>query len=50
MNLDDFIMANEVTIRLGFFFGVFAVMAVWEVVAPKRELTVSKLSWGNRDE
>ena len=48
MNLNDFIMANEVTIRLGFFFGVFAVMAVWEVLAPKRELTVSKLvRWVN---
>jgi sterol desaturase/sphingolipid hydroxylase (fatty acid hydroxylase superfamily) len=40
MNLNDFIMANEVTIRPGFFFGVFAVMAVWEVLAPKRVLTV----------
>lgn len=48
MNLNDFIMANEVTIRFGFFFGVFAVMAVWEVLAPKRALTVSKLvRWVN---
>ena len=48
MNLNDFIMANEVIIRLGFFFGVFAVIAVWEVLAPKRELTVSKLvRWVN---
>ena len=40
MNLNDFIMANEVTMRLGFFFGVFVVLAVWEVLAPKRVLTV----------
>ena len=48
MNLDEFIMANEVPIRLGFFFGVFAVMAAWEIVAPKRALTVSKaVRWVN---
>jgi hypothetical protein len=48
MNLNDFILANEVTIRLGFFFGVFAVMAVWEVLLPKRTLTVSKpMRWLN---
>jgi hypothetical protein len=29
MNLNDFIMVNEVPIRLGFFFGIFAVMAAW---------------------
>lgn len=41
-------MANEVAIRLGFFFCVFAVMAVWELVAPKRALTVSKtVRWIN---
>ena len=42
MNLNEFILQNEVPIRLGFFFGVFAVMAIWEVVAPRRALTVSK--------
>jgi sterol desaturase/sphingolipid hydroxylase (fatty acid hydroxylase superfamily) len=48
MKLNEFIMANEVSIRLGFFFGVFAVMALWEVIAPKRALTVSKLvRWVN---
>ena len=48
MNLNDFIMTNEVSIRLGFFFGVFAVMAAWEVLAPKRALTVSKaIRWAN---
>ena len=48
MNLNDFIMTNEVPIRLGFFFGVFAVMAAWEVLAPKRALTVSRaVRWAN---
>jgi sterol desaturase/sphingolipid hydroxylase (fatty acid hydroxylase superfamily) len=48
MQLNEFIMANEVSIRLAFFFGVFAVMALWEVIAPKRALTVSKLvRWVN---
>ncbi|NNJ95437.1 MAG: sterol desaturase family protein [Halobacteria archaeon] len=40
--MDDFIFNNEAVIRLGFFFGVFAVMAVWEVVTPRRSLTQSK--------
>jgi sterol desaturase/sphingolipid hydroxylase (fatty acid hydroxylase superfamily) len=48
MKLNEFIIANEVQIRLAFFFGVFAVMALWEVIAPKRALTVSKLvRWVN---
>ena len=48
MNLNDFIMVNEVPVRLGFFFGVFAVMAAWEILAPKRALTVSKVvRWAN---
>ncbi|WP_455203481.1 sterol desaturase family protein [Kaarinaea lacus] len=48
MSIDEFILNNEVSIRLGFFFGIFAVMALWEVVAPKRALTVSKaVRWLN---
>jgi len=35
-------MNNDVAIRLGFFFGVFAVMAVWELLAQRRTLTTSK--------
>ncbi len=41
MNL---IMEHEVGIRLGFFFGMLVVMAIWEVLAPRRQLTVSKTS------
>ena len=48
MTLNEFIIQNEPAIRLGFFFGIFAVMAIWELIAPRRALTVSKLMrWGN---
>jgi sterol desaturase/sphingolipid hydroxylase (fatty acid hydroxylase superfamily) len=39
---------SEAAIRLGFFFGVFAVMAVWELLAPRRTLQAGKpLRWGS---
>ena len=44
MNLEHFVVANEPAIRLGFFLGVFAVIGTWEVLAPRRALTVSKAS------
>ena len=48
MTFDEFVMHNEVPIRLGFFFGIFAVMAAWEMVAPRRALSVSKaVRWVN---
>jgi len=48
MNWNEFVLDQEVPIRLGFFFGIFAVMALWELVAPRRALTVSKVvRWGN---
>ena len=48
MTFNEFVLANEVTIRLSFFFGVFAIMALWEVSAPRRALTVSKtIRWVN---
>jgi len=48
MNINEFVMNNEVTIRLGFFFGIIGVMAIWELIAPKRDLTVSKVvRWAN---
>lgn len=41
-------MDNEITVRLGFFFGVFGMMALWEVVAPRRTLRASKaVRWLN---
>jgi sterol desaturase/sphingolipid hydroxylase (fatty acid hydroxylase superfamily) len=48
MDLNTFLTTYEVQVRLGFFFGVFAVMAAWEMLAPRRALRVSKLvRWGN---
>ncbi|OGT93889.1 MAG: fatty acid hydroxylase, partial [Gammaproteobacteria bacterium RIFOXYA12_FULL_61_12] len=48
MNWNEWILGHELPIRLGFFFGVFALMAVWEVLAPRRALTVSKAGrWGS---
>jgi sterol desaturase/sphingolipid hydroxylase (fatty acid hydroxylase superfamily) len=46
--LDSFILTHEAPIRLGAFFGIFALMALWELRAPRRVLTVSKaLRWGS---
>ncbi|MDH5446722.1 MAG: sterol desaturase family protein [Gammaproteobacteria bacterium] len=44
----DFIIKNEASIRMGFFFGILFVMALWEILAPRRALTVSKaIRWTN---
>ena len=48
MSFSEFVAQNEVSIRLSFFFGVFAIMALWEIKAPKRALTLSKVfRWTN---
>jgi sterol desaturase/sphingolipid hydroxylase (fatty acid hydroxylase superfamily) len=48
MNWNDWILGNEVTIRLSFFFGIFAIMALWEMLSPRRVLSTSKsLRWSN---
>jgi len=48
LDFSEQVMANEAPIRMGFFFGIFAVMAIWELVAPRRALTVSKaVRWTN---
>jgi len=48
MALYEFITENEKTIRLSFFVGTLLVMGLWEIIAPKRALTVSKtLRWVN---
>ena len=36
MTFNEFALANEPAIRLSAFFGIFAVMAIWEVAAPRR--------------
>lgn len=46
--MDSFILAHEAAIRLASFLGIFAVMAAWEVLVPRRALTLSRaLRWGN---
>jgi sterol desaturase/sphingolipid hydroxylase (fatty acid hydroxylase superfamily) len=35
-------MSMEMTIRLGFFLGIFALVALWEILAPRRPLTTIK--------
>lgn len=38
----------EITVRLGFFLGVLLLMAFWEMLAPRRMLTVRRVPrWGN---
>lgn len=38
----DLILTHEAGIRLGIFFGILAVMAVWEVVAPRRPTSLNR--------
>jgi sterol desaturase/sphingolipid hydroxylase (fatty acid hydroxylase superfamily) len=46
--MDELIANHESTIRLGSFLGVFALMALWEILAPRRTLTQPKTSrWLN---
>ncbi len=46
--METFVQAHEASIRLGFFLAIFAIMAVWELRAPRRALTVSKaVRWVN---
>ncbi len=40
--MTDWIMSNEPVIRLGFFAGIFGLMAIWEVLSARRELTTGK--------
>ena len=48
MEINEFVMTNETIIRLGAFFGILGVMALWEILAPRRALTVSKaIRWVN---
>ncbi len=46
--MEDFLLANEPNVRLAFFLGIFAIMALWEVFAPRRDLSVSRrIRWTN---
>ena len=47
-DINAFVMSHEKTIRMAAFFGVLALMALWEILAPRRALTVSKtMRWVN---
>jgi len=48
MSLEEFVVSNEKQIRMGFFFSILVIMAIWEIARPRRKLTVSKpLRWIN---
>ncbi len=48
MEINEFVMVNEPTIRMSAFFGILGAMALWEILAPRRALTVSKaVRWAN---
>lgn len=48
MDIDSWIISNEPGIRLGFFCGVLGLVALCEVLAPRRRLTVPKgVRWAN---
>lgn len=46
--MSTFLLAHESTIRLSFFLGVLALMALWEVAAPQRRQEIPRLiRWTN---
>ena len=46
--MSNIIMNREITIRIGFFFGILILLAIWELFKPRRELVTSKkLRWFN---
>lgn len=46
--MNAFMLQHELAIRLACFLGVFCSMSLWELAAPRRRLTVSKLlRWAN---
>lgn len=48
MLFEQFVLAHEPALRLGLFAGVFAIVAIWELLAPQRVLSVSKSTrWAN---
>ncbi len=40
--MNEFILAHEPVIRLSCFFGILILMAIWELLVPRRPLTTSK--------
>ena len=42
--MNPLLWKNELGIRLGFFFGILLIMSLWELLAPRRLLTTSKIT------
>ncbi len=48
VDINTFLIEHEIQIRLSFFFGVFIVMALWELLSPRRKLIIPKIMrWSN---
>lgn len=48
MSFDNFLLTNEKEVRMSFFFGMLVLIGLWELIAPKRSLTISKsVRWIN---
>jgi sterol desaturase/sphingolipid hydroxylase (fatty acid hydroxylase superfamily) len=46
--IENFVLQHEALLRLGCFFSIFLIVMVWEIVAPRRLLSVSKmLRWSS---
>lgn len=46
--MSDFLLSHETAIRLSFFLGMLAIMALWEVVSPRRRREIPRLiRWTN---
>ncbi len=44
MSWNDWIIGHELVLRLGFFFGVFLLVATWEIYRPRRQLRLAKVT------
>lgn len=46
MNFEEFVLDHEPIIRIGFFVGVFALIGLWELLSPRRALSLPRtLRW-----
>jgi sterol desaturase/sphingolipid hydroxylase (fatty acid hydroxylase superfamily) len=41
--MNHFILDHEALLRLSFFFGILILMTIWEILAPRRRMTASKI-------
>jgi hypothetical protein len=48
--MSEFFLQYEVPLRLGLFFGVFAFMALWEILRPRRALSADRLESDSLDQ